>query len=114
MQELKELKGELKSPVNLPPYIVVVGPFTTSQKVFVVIREKLFEYKDILQAVNICFKSSVVLHTWSKLSNHIWAFLQNYVYKLESTQSPAFIQHLPVAVSEFFLDKIEPHLKAQI
>lgn len=108
LQELGELeKKELDgSATNLPPYIVAVGPLSKPSKVFVVIREARFEYKDILEGVDICFKASIALHKWSKLSNHLWSFLQKYVYNLESNQSSAFVQHIPVALTDFFL-KIE-------
>ena len=111
MQELGEIKvGEEKD--SQPPFVIVVGPLDNPTKYFVILKGASFPYNNLIEAVNVCFKSCIALHSWSKLSNHVWAFLQTYIYRLESDQSSSFIQNIHVPVTEFFQQKVEPNLKA--
>ena len=91
------------------PYIIVVGRLNNPSKFYVVLRDVLFECADVLEALMSCFKACVALHSWPNSSEHIWYFLMNYVFNLESDHSIAFVQKNPVGVLTF-IEKVDSYV----
>lgn len=72
--------------LNLPPYIIAVGPTLKTVDSFYVVVDKLqYKFQSPLKALDICFK---LYMTWNadypEQSQQVWVFLQYAFYKLRT------------------------------
>lgn len=72
--------------ITIQPYVLIQGPTLHDiQNIYIVIDEVIVKTTDVLQGLNVTFKSFHVLDAeYPAASEHIWLLLQKVVYGIET------------------------------
>ena len=96
--------------MNVHPYIIFCGKLNAISKAFVILNGENYEFKNPLEAVDVCFKVSIALHCWLETSTVIWNYLQQHVYGILPDISCAFPLSKSLKTISTFIKKVDASL----
>uniref|UniRef100_A0ABD2X610 S1 motif domain-containing protein n=1 Tax=Trichogramma kaykai TaxID=54128 RepID=A0ABD2X610_9HYME len=97
--KLKEFQNKLDAlKLDTHPIYVLCGPLKRLEKSFLVIHDTKFKYLNIKKGFDIYFKCMLALRAWPFICDHVWSFVQQYVYDLPNDSSLFLVNkiYLPV------------------
>jgi hypothetical protein len=80
-QQAKSMAIDLKLPIQ--PFLIIVGSIKDIQDVYVCVDNEVYKVPELLQGLDICFKTFHVFNLqYPSASEHIWMLIQKGIYKV--------------------------------
>lgn len=88
--------------IPLQPYIIFVGAIDSIKEIYVSLDDVLYTVSDIIEAIDICFKSFHVFQLNYPISSaHLWILIQRGIYDFTTKWDSVFTN------IEFILNKLK-------
>lgn len=96
---------------HVHPYLVFCGNLSSISKAYIIFNGCNYEFKNPLEAVHVCFKISVALHTWSQICTPIWNYILEHVYGIRQNVSCAFPATKQLKIISSLIKKVDEAIK---
>lgn len=79
--------------LTVQPYLIIVGPnLNNISQTLVIIDQNTYQCNSVLEALDFCFKSYIVLDAkYPFQSQHLWYLIQWIIYKYKASTDPKIL-----------------------